>query len=298
VDTARASVFAGLLAIALALPGVAAAQDGPDQDLAAVRELVLHANYRAALPAVRTFLQRDDLGAEQRNAGLEVLAIVNLALRDESAARQALTELYSRDPGHRLGDPDASPVVQSAFARARDAAQVVEVSIDHTPPVLERRTAPTVRVQVTAGASAVHEVRLLYRARGARRFTTTVMPIDASGAAEGRIPVQTEDEAPYVVEYYAEAIAPSGTVLGRTGEPDAPLTIDVPAAQQQVIVQASTPGVDTPPQGDDTGMIVLGVVIGVLVVGGGVGAGVGIWAATQGPQNGSLGTITLPLATF
>lgn len=288
------------IAVVLALAGPAAAQESADQQLGSVRELVMYANYRAALPAVQTFLQRTDLTAQQRNAGLEVLAIVDLALRDEAGARQALSQLYSRDPGHRLSDPDASPVVQSAFARAREGARAVAVTIEHTPPTLPRRVAPQIVARIVEGADAVHEIRIAYRQRGETRWTNVQLGLEGA-EARGRVPVTSDADAAFTIEYYLEAVAPSSTVLASTGSPEAPLAIEVPAAAP-VVVAAAAPIEETPTTpvagGDVTSEAWFWVVLGVLVVGAGVGTGVGVALGTQGPENGSLGNVTLPLAAF
>ena len=120
----RALGFAAALAL-LGAAGPAAAQDEEmtaGDELEAIRELTLYARYREALDAVEPFLARTDLTAEQRNSGLEVKAIVHLAIREQRPAQETLELLYRRDPGHRLSDADASPVVVSAFARARERA--------------------------------------------------------------------------------------------------------------------------------------------------------------------------------
>src|SRR5690349_13010640 len=98
--------------------------------------MVLYARYREALPHIRAYLARTDLSATQRNAGLEMLATIAIAMRDRSGAQEALNQLYSRDPGHQLSDPDASPPVLSAFGRARsNPPRVIQIGIEnHTAP--------------------------------------------------------------------------------------------------------------------------------------------------------------------
>lgn len=289
-------LVAGLV---VAVPGGAVAQDSPDAQLAGVRELVLHADYRNALVAAQAFLERTDLSAAQRNAGLEASATIHLALRDEGAARQELAELFARDPGHRLSDPDASPVVQSAFARARESSAPVAVAIEHEPPVLERRASPMIAVRVGENAGAVHEMRVGYRQRGDARASTSVLPLDPNGVAEGRLPLAGDDAA-YALEYWLEAVAPSGHVLARHGSSAEPLVVLVPARAVVVAATATPEEAPTAPAGggDVTGEAWFWIVIGVVVVGAGVGAGVGVALGSEGPQDGSLGNVTLPLVRF
>lgn len=290
------------VALFLGAPTLAHAQEtGADatSELASIRDLALRANYRAALPAARAFLDRTDLPAALRNEGLELLATIHLAMRAEPDARAVLAQLYARDPAHRLRDPDASPLVQSAFARARESAAPLAVAIAHEPPLLEQRAAPEVSVRVAENADAVHEIRLAYRASTGRE-TTLVLPLDAEGAASGRIPLDGSGEA-YTIEYWLEASAPSGHALATLGSPDAPLTIEVPAP---VVVAAVAPvgpieeDRGEPASGDVTSEWWFWTLIGVVVVGAGVGVGVGVALGSEGPTDGSLGNVSLPLVAF
>lgn len=293
----RAALLSLLLLIAVGAglgPTVAAAQDSPDAQLTAARELVLHASYRPALTATQTYLERADLSAAQRNAGLELVAIIHLALRDEVSARQALAELYARDPDFRLTDPDASPVVLSAVARARAQARAVTVTMAHDPPQLTRRRAPLISVRLEEGADAVSEIRMHHRARGQANVETVVMRIGQQATAEGRLPL-IADPAAYTAEYWLEAVAPSGYVLARRGSPERPVAIDIPIETVEVRVETRTEIVET--QTDIAAEPWFWVLIGLVVLGG-AGAGVGVAFATQGPQDGTLGTLQLPLAEF
>lgn len=295
----RAALFGASLALAACtflVPSGSNAQtpDGPDAELRAARELVLRASYRPALAATQTFLQRADLDAAQRNAGLELLAIIHLALRDEVSARRALGELFSRDPDFRLTDPDASPVVLSAVARARAQARPIPVTMAHDPPQLSRRRPPLISVRLEEGASAVAEVRMHHRVRGNDAVETVVMRIGQEFTAEGRLPL-IADPSPYTAEYWLEAVAPSGYVLARRGSPERPLSVEIPAETVEVRVETRTEVVET--QADIASEPWFWVLVGLVVLGG-AGAGIGIGVAAQGPQDGSLGTILLPLAEF
>jgi hypothetical protein len=288
------------LAVLLLGPAVAQAQTTAEEDLAAVREQVLHATYRSAAPAVDAFLARTDLDAAQRNAGLELSAIIRLAVRDEAGAARALAELYGRDPGHRLHDPDASPVVQSAFARAREGAAPIPVTLESaTEARLARRGAPSVSVQITAGEDAVHELRISYRHAGGGRWSTLVARPEG-GAASVTLPLTTDAEEE-TLEFYVEALAPSSTVIGTLASAAEPRSVTVPRAE---IVAAAGADDDEPVTSTTSGggniaeEAWLWVLVGVVVVGGGVGVGVGIALSQPGPTDGTLGNVTLPLVAF
>lgn len=290
-----------VVVLALGCASRAQAQGSVDEDLAAIREQVLHASYRTAATAVDAYLARRDLDASRRNAGLELGAIVRLALRDEAGAATALAELYARDPGHRLTDPDASPVVQSAFARARGTATPRRATmVSETPARLERRIAPVVSIRITEGADAVHELRLSYRNEGQTRFATQVLTPDADGTATASLPLAADVAGPQVVEFYVEALAPSATVIGTLGSAAALERVAVPGAAEVVIAgdAGSSGATDAGGGGNIAEEWWLWTLVAVVVVGAGVGIGVGVAVSQPGPQDGSLGNVTLPLLTF
>lgn len=239
-----------------------------------------------------------DLTAAERNAVLEMLAVIHLALRDEPAAREALDLLYGRDPDHRPTDSEASPVVQTAFARARERATPLRVSLEHTPPMLERRSSPEVRLRVTDGVDAVAGVHLAYREGSAAEFTTVVLRVDGEGAASGRVPLIGDESQPTRVEYYLEAVAPSSAVLGRSASAAAPHVIEIPPVlEAPPDLTASSSRVDLAlgrSAEDDAGTspwiwVALGGAVAV-----GIAVGIAVAATTGGPTDGSLGTLELP----
>lgn len=278
----------------VALPAAAAAQATPAEALAQIREQVLYASYREARSGVEAYLERDDLDADQRNAGLETLATIHIALRQTPRAREILAQLYARDPGHRLSDPDASPPVLSAFGRARaNPPEPVSVGLDDETAELDRRAPPTVRVSVREGRGAVTEIRLAYR-QGGGAFTTVVMTLDG-GRASARVPL-LEDGAAYTMSYYVQARAPSGHVLGTLGSDVEPLDLVIP--ERSAVDLGGGGGATIDGGGDDGAGIAVALIVALLVLGGGVTAGILIAGELGGPQDGSLGNIELPLVRF
>lgn len=277
---------------------VAAAAATPEQDLAAIRELLLYARYAAAEPAIVAYLARTDLDAAQRNAGLESRAMVLIARRRAPDARAVLAELYGRDPEHTIRDPDAGPDVRNEFDRARAAhpAHVTVTLEDTTEYTMSERTAPTVEIHISAGADAVQELRLWYRNGTEGPFLETIMALDrTTQIARTRFPL-ADGRDEYVAQYYVDARAPSGAGLERIGNPENPLTVSVPAAAPiPVAVSADTvfaPGpVDAQRGSNVTDEWWFWTLIGVAVVGAGVGIGFGVNAATtpSTAMPGSLG---------
>jgi hypothetical protein len=216
----------------------AQAPTGPDAQVAALRALMLDANFEEALTAARALLARADLSAAQRNGALEALATAQLATRDQRGARETLTLLYSRDPDHRMLDRDASPTVIAAFDRARESRPTpAPVTIESAAPAaLAERTAPVLQVRLTAGADAVNELRLSYRQGETRDFQRVLMEHSDLSTAQARIPV-LDGEAEYTLDWYVEALAPSQTIVGRLGDALQPLTLMVPRAPARLVAE-------------------------------------------------------------
>lgn len=287
----------GAFLVTLALAAPLRAQPPAEDSLGAIRESILYARYEEAIETARGLLERNDLSARQRNEALELVATAQLANQDGEAATETLERLYSRDPAHRLSDADASPTVQAAFARVRESSpNTVPVVIEHQPlGSLARRESPLVEARLSAGASAVDEMRLVWRRSGERRFNTTMMALE-DGTAQARIPLLDDTDDAYVVEYYVEALAPSRTVLARVGTRGDPLRLTVPevsGAPAPILMAGDEP---TAPPEDDGGVLSswwFWTVVG-LAVAGGVTAAVLIGTAEDAPE-GSLGNIQVGL---
>lgn len=281
------------------LPAAALAQGGDaDAAVAAIREQILYARYDDAIAGARTYLAREDLDAAHRNAGLEVLAIAHLANREEDRANEVLTLLYSRDPGHRLADPDASPMVQGAFARAREARPArVEVRLEHTPPDVTRRESPQIEVRVAEGRDAVSEVRLAYRTGTAGRYARIVMELDADGVARARLPLVGDPNHAQPVDYMLTAMAPSLTPLAHLGSQAEPLSITIPRAEREA--PAPTPVLPATPAAQGTtdepegGSVATKWWFWTLIVGAVAGGVTAAVLARPSAPNGSLGSVTL-----
>ncbi|MCC7541731.1 MAG: hypothetical protein IT379_36265 [Deltaproteobacteria bacterium] len=283
---ARAVVVAACLSLA----GVAHAQQSATAaaDVGAVRELVAGARYDEAVAGATALLLRTDLTAAERNVSLELLATAYIAQRDERRARETLTVLYARDPGHALSDPDASPVVRAAFeaVRASPPAQVA-VGLTHTPPGRD----DVLVVTIGDGADAIHELRLAYRHPGEPDWARVVMSRRSANAGRSRLPRDAGDGR--VVEWFVEGVAPSGRVLASLGSEAEPMRVTLIAQTRRVDVVASP---TEPRRGRSrSGGSVLETwwfwtLVGVVVVGGGVAVGVAAAGPSTDPApTGSLG---------
>lgn len=282
-----------LLAATLALfTGHARAQDGlsvadsrvaPEAALEVLREELQYARYEEAATHTRDYLERVDLSAAERNAGLEVLAAALLANRDHAAAEEVLATLFARDPEHRVGDADASPVVQAAFQRARAAAPAqVPVNLAIAAPRF-RGASAAIEVEVSEGRDAIEELQLAFA--GPSGWNRLVLQVDASGHARGEIPIS--DAAAGALRYYLEARAPSRFVLASEGSESAPLRAEVPPA-------GATGAPSGSGQVEDGGanLTWLWVTLSVVVVGAGVGTALAL-TLPDDPPRGSLGGVEL-----
>jgi hypothetical protein len=282
-----------LLVLLALMPSVGAAQDGITTEIASVREQILYASYPEAIAAAEAALARSDLDAAHRNTMLELLATAQIANRQTEEARATLTTLYARDPGHRLTDPDASPPVVSAFARARESlpAPVTVTLVHESPGTLAARESPVIEVRLEGAADAVQEVVLAYRHAGEPGYTRVEMNRREDGRWAGRIPVVGSTSESIDVAYFLSATAPSGTELAERGTEAEPLALRIPAEAARVV--ETSVAAAPPPSGDVTSEPWFWVLIGTVVVGAGVGVGVGVGLGQQGPEAGTLGVVML-----
>ena len=99
----RVNLFTATTVVALSLAVPVYGQDTSAETTAStmdeIRELVLYANYRDALSALSTYLGQPELTAAERNAALELMAVAQLATRDEEGrAPDPLPALRARSP--------------------------------------------------------------------------------------------------------------------------------------------------------------------------------------------------------
>ena len=254
--------------------------------------MILYARYQEAIESMDALLEDPALDAQTRNIALEVLATAYIANRDRDNADRVLAMLFARDPDHRLTDPDASPVVQAAFQRARSRhPTTVDVSLDHTPPILQTRESPLIEVRVSDGANAVGEVRLAYRTSDAPRFARLVLNVDPeTGIARGRIPLVGAPESEQLVEYFILALAPSMTPLAQLGDEAEPMQMRVPAQRATGGGQLPDPDPDPDPRSSSSSKWWVGLIVGIAAVGLGVG---GYFLFREEAPNGSLGNAPL-----
>ncbi len=288
--------------IVLGLSCPTAAQDDGDARLEAIREAIMSARFSEALDGAREYLSRTDLRAADRNAGLELLAIAQIANRQSADAERTLALLYSRDPAHRLSDADASPPVLSAFARARQSRPAqVTVRLEHEPPAMSRREPPTIEVRIPEGADAVAEVRLVYR-MGNEGASRVVMTERADGSYIARIPVVGDAHSATDVAYHVIALAPSLTELASVASAAEPMQLRIPPERIESppestvstpTAEPSTPRATPAPSASIVEEWWFWTLIVVLVAGAAVTTGILLGPAQEGPEQGTFGSVRL-----
>jgi hypothetical protein len=215
-----------------------------EQNLVQAKLALERAHFGEADHLLSEVFAAPSLSAQLRNDALELLAIVQIAARRESQAKDTLRLLLRRDPEHPRRVADPGPTVDAAFAHARQVAvDVVNVPLAYT---LGRDESQRLRLSVelepeaAEARDAVQGVHVFVRdARGAP-LAHLVSEVEASNALGFLLP--EADTGARELALHVEARAPSGVVLGQVGEPDAPLRVALPA--RPVVVQSCPP----PPQ--------------------------------------------------
>ncbi len=236
------------LAVALALLAPVAPAAGPlappaahadaaqvKKLLAAGEQLFEDQEYDKVIRVLRPVTTDAAATRAQRLRALELVALSQLILGDDAAARASFERLLDIDPGFQLTDQSGSPRIREFFdevrARVLGADAGASAALDHAAPT----EAPAARrleldVRVTAGEDHVKEVRFFVRRRGTQDYDEVAAAF--RGGARWRVrwtPPASAD--PYVVEYYLEGRGLAGEPVARAGSPEAPLTIEITAGQ-------------------------------------------------------------------
>lgn len=203
-----------------------AAADTPEQLLEKARTALTRARFDDAEQLLADLATRPLLTARERNEALELTAIVAIAERKESRAKETLRLLLRRDPAHTRRITDLGPSVDAAFARAQQARETsIEVALSSR---LARDAAqrPVLHVKVGEGLDAVETVHVFVDTRDGGPTAHLVSPL--TGTAELTFllpgPLPGLDQ----LALHLEAQAPSGAVIGRQGDAATPLLLQLP----------------------------------------------------------------------
>lgn len=215
-----------LVCVLLACTAPGRAQSDPREgELSALRDAVERARFDDAHARAEALLSRSDLTARQRNDALELLAIAQIAAREDEAARATLSELFARDPEHpeRLHDP--GPTVVAAFARGRSEPRpprTVQVTSSVAQTGLGR---VLLEVRLGPGQDAVDSVHVFAESASGLEPTHLIAEPRGREAVVVALPALGPRQQ---LSVYVEARAPSGAVIGKEGSADEPLVIELP----------------------------------------------------------------------
>ncbi|MDB4991256.1 MAG: hypothetical protein JWN04_6434 [Myxococcaceae bacterium] len=205
-------------------------------EVSAVRSALEHAEFEDAELHARALLQRGSLSARERNDTLELLAIAQVAARQDAPARATLSELFARDPEHpeRLRDP--GPNVETFFARVRAESRPSVAAALHVTAMRDARARVLIEVELGEGRDAVDSIHVFAQspapAEASQEVAVASAAIEpahvvAEVGTRSRLTLALPPVSRWasVVELYVEARAPSGYVLGQSGSLASPLRV-------------------------------------------------------------------------
>lgn len=195
--------------------------------LAQAKTALERARFDDAEKLLAELTARPLLSAREHNEALEMSAIVAIAERRETRARDTLRTLLRRDPAHPRRVSDPGPGVDAAFARAQQARETamevpLQLRLDRDPG-----QRPRLHVAVGEGRDAVETVHVFVDTLDGGPITHLVRP--ALGDEELIFLLPSPLVGGNALNLYLEAQAPSGTVIGRLGGATTPLLTPIPA---------------------------------------------------------------------
>jgi hypothetical protein len=250
-----------------------------DARIARGKELFDEQEYAAAIQLLTPITRDARATRSQRLAALEQIALAHFIRRDLGAARAIFERILDIDPGYALRDASGSPELREFFdSLKRELVPGFDpgagADLEHAAPrsATAGKTAE-LDIRATRGGDQVFDVVVLARRRGELGYAATTATPRGGERWRARLKPPAARKG-YVLEYYVEARGMAGEAIGRIGSPDSPLEVAISAGEGSgpwygrwyVIAGAA---------------VVTGVAVGVAV------------AASSGPGDGSLGTITV-----
>lgn len=226
---AQSATSAAPPAITLPAQDVAVAtadEDSARAQLAQTKHALERAHFDEAARLAAELLQLPELPARLRNAAFELLAIAQIAARKEREAQKTLETLYRRDPAYARQVNDPGPAVDAAFARAQQATGArPEVPMRY---VVDRDEEKRLRlaVDLSSERDAVESVHVYVDEGRGTPLWHLVGEVARDQPLAFVLP--PAGAATQLLRLHVEAHAPSGAVLGRLGQPNAPLTLAIP----------------------------------------------------------------------
>ncbi|MGC4114373.1 MAG: hypothetical protein QM765_07125 [Myxococcales bacterium] len=267
-----------LFGLLLAVPSLALGAANKPIDKA--RQLLEEAEFEPALKIINDTLGSPDLSDAMLVQLYELQGTAYLFLGKEDKARASFERLLQADPDHQL-PKSTSAKIRTLFEQVR--AERKPVKLSHSAIAT---ATPGDRLDVRAQISdlpAGAKTRLYYRRAGTEGYSST------SFAAEGsdfvaKIPAfeLPEEDSEYALEYYLEVGDAGGRRVAGVGDALSPLRVRISAKAEPAAPTTPAPAVAADEAWYQKWWV--WTIVGVVVVGAGVGAGV---ALTQ-PKDGTL----------
>ena len=300
------SGLSGIVGLVVLIFSLNAAGEAADA-LAAGRSLWRSFEYEDAIVQLQSVLSDPRASATQRLEALELMSVLHLTLRRDAQAQESFVRLLSLDPGHSLTDPGYPPRVQEFFGQARSAF-IPQINLNVAPvapSLVPDAQTLTLAANLSGDTAGIERVLAFVRTAGETNYRQALMRRSGQGfSADVPCPPQGHG-----MEFYLEAQAPSGYVLGRGASASEPQRIpgQQSATQPPVLPDPTQPT----PLGPNTregngGEVDTGgtderqwyqtwwfwTIVGVVVVGATTtGLAVGL---QDDLEEGSLGSISLP----
>jgi len=218
-----------------------AAASNAEEQLTAILRALEHAHFDDANTLARALLASPTLSARQRNDALELLAVSQIAAREESTARATLDELFTRDPEHaeRLRDP--GPSVSASFARARGESRTALQPVVRVALVRDALGRALLEVRLDTGRDAVDSVHVFVRTPLDIPTTHLVADVGTRSRLTFALPAYPSAASARTVELHVEARAPSGALLAQAGSAQAPLVLALTSPLMPCAASAPAP---------------------------------------------------------
>jgi hypothetical protein len=196
----------------------------------AIRAALDEARFEDAGRLAQSLLAEPGTSARDRNDTLELVAIVQIAQRNGERASETLNLLFERDAEHPQRVHDPGPAVDAAISRARRLGRVPATVTMHASPRRDAYGRALLDVELVVGADLVDTLHVFVRAERDPHFTELVHRVSVIEPATLLLPAAALGAANY--KWFVEARAPSGLVLARVADRNAPLetTLRAPAA--------------------------------------------------------------------
>jgi tetratricopeptide (TPR) repeat protein len=229
----------------------------------------------------------ESLTREEKIATYKTLAFAHGALGHTDETRASFVRLLRVDENFDL-EKSVAPKVRALFEEARAAVATGKgvpgaVQPEERAPHLKPEMSPhrpregqPIMVYVDYPGGVAHKVQLFHRSRGQARFSMVTANSDAEGHFELRLP-GSEVRAPGL-DYYLTAVDESGAAVARAGTLAQPLTVEVTVPPRPVYKKGWF----------------WGLIVGLAVAGGAVGAAVALTVGRTDPNAPASLTIIAP----